>query len=149
MQVLIDADGCPVVRIAVEICKAHGIPVTLVCDTSHIFQQDYAKVITVDKGADSADMRLVNLIDKGDIVITQDYGLAAMCIARKAVCLSQDGLVYDDSNIEALLLSRHISKKIRKSGGRLKGPPKRDKSADIKFRNEFERIIKIQKEGLI
>lgn len=141
MQVFIDADGCPVVRLAADICSKHGIPVTLVCDTSHSFSNINAEVITVDKGADSADMKLVNLISCGDIVITQDYGLAAMCLARNGICISQDGLIYDSSNIDSLLFSRHIAKKIRRSGGKLKGPHKRTADDDKEFSQKFEGLI--------
>lgn len=141
MQVLIDADGCPVVKLTIEICKAYSIPVTLVCDTSHLFSSDFASVVTVDKGADSADMALVNMALPGDIVVTQDYGLAAMCLAKRCKCLSQDGLEYDSQNIDSLLLSRHIAKKIRKSGGRLKGPHKRSSQADEAFKSKLEEII--------
>lgn len=142
MQVYIDADGCPVVAIAISICEPLGIPVTLVCDTSHEFSGSYATVVTVDKGADSADLKLANLAGRGDIVITQDYGLAAMCLAKKCVCISQDGLVYDESNIDSLLLSRHIAKKIRQGGGRLKGPKKRTAAADEQFRQKLIEIIR-------
>ena len=148
MQVYIDADGCPVVDIAIDICKQRNIPVTLVCDTSHYFTSDYADVITVDKGPDSADMKVANLASKGDIVITQDYGVAAMCLAKRCICLSQNGLVYDESNIDSLLLSRHIAKKIRRSGGKLKGPHKRTNEENEKFRTKLTQILNlIQKEG--
>lgn len=133
MRILIDADGCPVVRSAVSIAKAHSIPVTLICDTAHEFSNDYAKVITVDKGADSADFKLANITNSDDIVITQDYGLAAMCLAKNATVLNQNGLIYTSDNIDALLLSRHTAKKIRNAGGRLKGPSKRTKQQDKDF----------------
>ena len=94
MRILIDADGCPVTNIAVSISKSHGLECIIVCDSSHIFSSDYAQVITVDKGADSADMKLVNIALKGDIAVTQDYGLAAMCLARNVLALDQNGRIY-------------------------------------------------------
>ena len=95
-------------------------------------------------------MALVNLASEGDIVITQDYGLAAMCLAKKCICLSQDGLIYDENNIDSLLLSRHIAKKIRRSGGRLRGPHKRTAQADEDFEAVLNDIIrKNKKEGKI
>ena len=90
MRILIDADGCPVTNIAVSISKSHGLECIIVCDSSHIFSSDYAQVITVDKGADSADMKLVNIALKGDIAVTQDYGLAAMCLARNVLALGPE-----------------------------------------------------------
>ncbi len=141
MEVFIDADGCPVVDITVGICRKYCIPVTIVCDTSHLFSSDYAKVITVEKGADSADMAVVNMVSSSDIVITQDYGLAAMCLARRCICLSQNGLVYDSTNIDSLLMSHHIAKKVRRSGGRLKGPHKRTAQQDEDFAARFIEIL--------
>ena len=82
MKILIDADGCPVVDICIKSSKRHGIECLILCDTSHIFEREGAKTVTVSKGADSVDFRIVNLLERGDIVVTQDYGLAAMCLAR-------------------------------------------------------------------
>ncbi|MDE6148476.1 MAG: YaiI/YqxD family protein [Ruminococcus sp.] len=141
MKVLIDADGCPVVSITIKLCKKYNILVTIVCDTSHEFYDDYAKVITVSKGADSSDFKIVSLAFENDIVITQDYGLAAMCLAKKCKVLSQDGMFYDNSNIDSLLLSRHTAKKIRNAGGRLKGNPKRTKQQDIDFENALLQLL--------
>lgn len=141
MRLLIDADGCPVVRIAVECARRHGIPAALVCDAAHLFDLPGVEVITVEKGADSADFRLVNLIYPGDIAVTQDYGLAAMCLARKARVLNQNGLVYTEDNIDALLLSRHTSRKLRSAGVHLKGPAKRTREQDAAFLTALEAMM--------
>ena len=77
MTIYIDADACPVIRIAETIAKKHSIPVTLLCDTSHLLRSDYSTVITVGEGADAVDLALINLCRRGDIVVTQDYGVAA------------------------------------------------------------------------
>ena len=94
MRILVDADGCPVVDSTIALAKAHKIECLLLCDTSHVFERSGAKTLTFSKGADSVDFALVNLIQTGDIVVTQDYGLAAMCLARNAVVLNQDGMEY-------------------------------------------------------
>ena len=141
MKVFIDADGCPVVDITVSLAKKHSLECYIICDTAHEFSKDGAKTIVVEKGADSVDFRLVNLVSAGDIVVTQDYGLAAMCLARKAVPLSQNGLVFTDQNIDELLFSRYVSKKIRNAGGRLKGPSKRTAEQDKKFESAFVKLI--------
>ena len=73
MQIFIDADGCPVTKLTVRVAKEKEIPCTIICDTSHMFDIPDVKVITVEKGADSADFRLVNLVQKGDIAVTQDF----------------------------------------------------------------------------
>jgi len=141
MRILIDADGCPVVDIAVAIAKENKIECIILCDTSHVFEKEGALTLTVSKGADSVDFALVNMIQSGDIVITQDYGLAAMCLARKAVTISQDGKVFDDTNIDGLLLARHTSKKIRLAGGRTKGPSKRTAEQNDHFKETLNRLI--------
>ena len=142
MRILIDADGCPVVDLTVRLAKKYGIECTILCDTSHDFNRDGAKTVVVEKGADSVDFKIVNLVGEGDIVVTQDYGLAAMCLARKAIPVSQNGLVYTDKNIDQLLFTRYVSKKIRNAGGRMKGPSKRTPEQDKAFEAALERLIK-------
>ena len=133
MKLMIDADGCPVVALAVKTDEKYGVRCVLVCDTAHTFSDVPAEIITVSQGADSADFRIVNLLDAGDIVVTQDYGLAAMCLAKNATALNQNGLIYSEKNMDELLLSRHIHKKVRRAGGRMKGPKKRTKQQDEAF----------------
>lgn len=142
MRILIDADGCPVVDLTVRLAKKYGIECTILCDTSHEFNRDGAKTVVVEKGADSVDFKIVNLVGEGDIVVTQDYGLAAMCLARKAIPVSQNGLVYTDKNIDQLLFTRYVSKKIRNAGGWMKGPSKRTPEQDKAFEAALERLIK-------
>lgn len=141
MTVFIDADGCPVVDIAVEAARKRNTECIIICDTSHVFDKEGAKTITVSKGADSVDFALVNMLQLGDIVVTQDYGLAAMCLARKAIVISQDGLLYTDDNIDSLLQSRYEAKKIRNAGGRMKGPKKRKPEQDMRFLSRFNDLL--------
>lgn len=84
MTILIDADGCPVVDLTVQTAAKYKVPVLILCDTAHQIQRDGAQTLTFDKGADSVDFALVNRVHPGDLVITQDYGLASMCLARRA-----------------------------------------------------------------
>lgn len=142
MKVFIDADGCPVVDETVALCKKYSVECVIICDTAHVFNKDGAQTIVVEKGADSADFRLVNMLTKGDIAVTQDYGLAAMCLARGAVPVNQNGLIYNEKNIDELLFSRFVSKKIRRAGGRLKGPSKRTPEQDEKFIRTLEMLLK-------
>ncbi len=141
MKIFIDADGCPVVDIAVRTAKKYGCECTIICDTAHSISRDGADTIIVDKGADSADFRLVNLVSEGDIAITQDYGLAAMCLSKRAVVLNQDGKQYTEENISGLLEFRAVSAKIRRSGGRTKGLPKRTSQQDKDFESSLIKLI--------
>ena len=141
MKIFIDADGCPVVDIVVRTAKRYGLECTIICDTAHSIQRDGAETIIVDKGADSADFRLINLISAGDIAITQDYGLAAMCLSKRAVVLNQDGKRYTEDNISGLLEFRALSAKIRRSGGRTKCMPKRTVQQDKDFGTALTELI--------
>lgn len=145
MKVLIDGDGCPVVHEAVKICRKKGIECIIVCDTSHILNAEGAQTVIVEKGADSADFKIVNMINKGDIVITQDYALAAMCLARGSFAINQDGREYNEKNIDGLLFSRYTAKKIRNAGGRLKGPSKRTDEQTKMFLETFSKLCEICK----
>ncbi|WP_027399381.1 YaiI/YqxD family protein [Anaerovorax odorimutans] len=141
MKILIDADGCPVVNIAVKIAVENKIECIIICDTSHFFERDGAETITVSKGADSVDFVLVNMVLKGDIVITQDYGLAAMCLAKKAIPINQNGMIYSNDNIDSLLFARHTAKKIREAGGRIKGNTKRKTEQDEAFERGLKKLV--------
>lgn len=132
-RILIDADGCPVVDLTVRIARENGVACLIVCDTSHSFHKPGATTLIVSKGVDSVDFALVNRIAHGDIVVTQDYGLAAMCLSKGARVLRQDGLEYTADNMNALLMARHTAKKLRRAGGRLHGSAKRTKDEDRKF----------------
>ena len=147
MKVLVDADGCPVVDIAIRACKEFQIPCLLLCDTAHQMIRDGAETLVFDKGADSVDFALVNRVNVGDLVITQDYGLASMCLARKATVLHQDGWAYTPDNIDALLLVRHDSRKFRASGGRMKGMKKRTNQQDQTFAVALERYLQTSVQG--
>lgn len=144
MRIFIDADGCPVTAITVKLAKEFCVPCTIICDTAHSIYYDGVETITVDKGADSADFRLVNLIQRGDIAVTQDYGLAAMCLSKNAIVLNQDGKQYTPDNICGLLEFRAVSAKIRKSGGRLKGNAKRTPEQNKAFEATLRDILKKQ-----
>ncbi len=133
MRLLIDADGCPVVDQAVGIARKYHVDCIIVCDAAHEYEKPGAQTVTVMRGADSVDFALVNMVNPNDIVVTQDYGLAAMCLARRAIPINQNGMVYRDDNIDSLLLARHTAKKIRMSGGRLRGPAKRTAEQDAAF----------------
>ena len=143
MKILIDADASPVTKIATQIAEKVGIPLVLVCDTSHILYSDYGEVIVVSKGMDAADFALINRVDQGDIIITGDYGVAAMSLAKKAFPISHNGKWYTNDNMNQLLLERHISKKSRRSDKKFhsRGPKKRTKEDDIKFRESLLKLI--------
>ena len=147
MKILIDADACPVVDIAVTLCKEYALPCILLCDTAHTMHKDGASTLVFDKGADSVDFALVNRVSPGDIVITQDYGLASMCLAKKANVMHQDGWQYTEDNIQALLWSRHETRKYRQPGGRVKGPSKRTAAQDQAFTDAFSKLLQQTVQG--
>ena len=143
MQILVDADACPVKDIIVKIARKHQLSVVMIIDTSHQLSDGYSTVITVDKARDSVDIMLINLVKPGDIVVSQDYGVAAMGLARKAKVLNQNGLIYTDDNIDRLLFERHIGQKIRRAGGKTGSFKKRTRENDEDFEKALIKLLEV------
>jgi uncharacterized protein len=101
----------------------------------------YSEVITVDQGRDSVDIALANRIGHGDIIVTQDYGVAAMALSKHALALNQNGMVYDTENIDRLLFERFLSQKVRRSGGKTSNPRKRIREDDERFERALRTLI--------
>ncbi len=141
MKILIDGDGCPVVYETILVAKEYNIPCCILCDTSHVYDYEGVETITFPKGADSVDFGLVNRIQKKDIVVTQDYGLASMCLAKQAFVLSQNGLEYTSLNMNELLTKRQESKKLRKMKVKMKNASKRTREQDDAFVDSLIGII--------
>ena len=141
MTILIDADGCPVVDLTLQIAKQFGISVIILCDTSHQIEREGAQTLIFDKGTDSVDFALVNRVKPSDIVITQDYGLASMCLARCARVLNQNGLEYTTDNMDALMLRRYENKKLLRAGKHPKGSAKRTKEQDEAFASTLTSLL--------
>lgn len=143
MQIYIDADACPVVGIVEKIAEKYKIPVTLFCDTNHVLSSDHSEVIVVGAGADAVDYKLISICHKGDIVVTQDYGVAAMALGKGAYAIHQSGKWYTDDNIDQMLLERHLNKKARRSSHKnhIKGSKKRTQEDDERFAQSFEKLI--------
>ena len=143
MEVFIDADACPVLRIAERVAKKYNLKVNLFCDTNHILKSDYSNIIIIGAGADAVDIALINNCHKGDIVITQDYGVAALALGKDAFAIHQSGKIFTENNIDSLLMQRYVCKKQRMSSSKhhIKGPKKRTKEDDINFEINFENLI--------
>ena len=143
MQIFADADACPVVGIVEKVAKEHNLPVTLLCDTNHVLSSDYSEVIVVGAGADAVDYKLISICHRGDIVVSQDYGVAAMALGKGAYAIHQSGKWYTNENIDQMLMERHLNKKARRVSGKnlLKGPRKRTAEDDEHFRASFEKMI--------
>ena len=161
MHIYVDADACPVIRIVENIAKKYNIETTLICDTNHVLTSDYSDVVTVSAGADAVDFKLVNLCTRDDIVVTQDYGVAAMALSKGAYAIHQSGKWYTDENIDRMLMERHLNKKARRGSAKnhIKGrtmsgghrlcadrsgsgdPKKRTNEEDERFAQSFEKLV--------
>lgn len=147
IRVFIDADACPVTDIAIGLCREFSVPCILLCDTAHEFHRPGAETLVFDQGADSVDYALVNRVGRGDLAVTQDYGLASMCLARDCRVLHQDGWEYTPENIDGLLLVRHEARKRRSAGGRVRGPGKRSARQDQAFQAALRAILQTAVQG--
>lgn len=161
MKIFVDADACPVVRIVEEVAEKYRVDVTLLCDTNHILTSDYSEVIVVGEGADAVDYKLISICHKGDIVVSQDYGVAAMALGKGAYAIHQSGKWYTNENIDQMLMERHLNKKARRGSHKnhLKGrtmsgghrlcadrsgsgdPKKRTEEDDKRFAQSFEKLV--------
>ena len=143
MQIFVDADACPVVDIVETIAEKYNIHTTLLCDTNHVLYSDYSEVIVVGAGADAVDYKLIGLCHKGDIVVSQDYGVAAMALGKGAYGIHPSGKWYTDENIDQMLMERHLNKKARRSSKRnhMKVPGKRTAEDDKRFAESFEKLV--------
>ena len=143
MKIFVDADACPVVRIVESIAKKYQVSVALLCDTNHVLSSDYSEVMIVGAGADAVDFKLISLCHQGDIVVTQDYGVAAMALGKKAYAIHQSGKWYTDENIDQMLMERHLAKNARRGSlkNHLKGPRKRTAEDDQRFEESFEKLL--------
>jgi len=138
---LIDGDACPSISLIEKTAIKYNIPIIIFCDTSHNISSIYSKVVITDKESQSVDIKLVNEVCNNDIVISQDYGVASMVLAKNAYCISPKGLIFTKDNIDNLMLNRYINQKLRSSGKRIKGPKKRCIEDDKKLIESLEKII--------
>ncbi|TCO79436.1 YaiI/YqxD family protein [Marinisporobacter balticus] len=141
MKILIDADACPVKEIILEVAKEYKVALVMIKNICHELYDDYAKIITVDKGRDMADMVLINNTEKDDIVVTQDYGVAALALARKALVINQNGWLYTNENIDELLSKRHINQQMRRKHKKYTKIAKRTKEDNLKFERKFRELV--------
>ena len=143
MKIIIDADACPVYKSAVKIAKENSVPCILVCDYNHILNPDYGEVITVDKGHDNADFKIVSLLNAGDIVITQDYGLATLVLSKGGCAMHHSGRMYTEDNIDKLLFERFLSAKVRRSGQKTRNMKKFTEQESERFCQELTNWIEL------
>ncbi len=141
MRIIVDGDACPVKKIIVDIAKQSKLEVIMVSDINHLINDGYSKVITVDQDADSADMKIVNIAVKNDLVLTADYGLASLVLAPGLRCMDFNGMEYTSLNIDLLLLQRFTSAKARRSGKKTSGPSKRKNKNNEDFEFKLKTVI--------
>lgn len=133
MKIIVDADACPVKDIIVKVAKEYSLQVLMLADTSHIINDGYSQVMVIAQGRDAVDIALINETHKGDIVVTQDYGVASMALGKQAFAMHHNGFLYDEDNMDRLMFERYLGQKVRRAGGRTKGPQKRNQEDNRRF----------------
>ncbi|MCY6484395.1 YaiI/YqxD family protein [Clostridium aestuarii] len=143
MRIVVDADACPGRELIEKAAKENNIEVIMYSDINHVIRSDYSIIKVVDSGFQSVDMKVANEAQKGDIIVTQDFGVAAMVLGKKAYAISPKGYIYSDDNIDRLLFERHISAKVRRGGGKTSSPKKRTKDDNERlYKNLLKLIMK-------
>lgn len=143
MKIIIDGDACPGISIIEKVAKIKEIPVIIYCDINHFIQSNYSEVKIVDSGFQSVDMYVINETKTGDIVVSQDYGVAAICLSKKAKVINPKGFIYDEKNIDRLLEERHLSQKIRRGGGKTSNPKKRTQEDNLRLEKNLKYLIEL------
>lgn len=136
MRVIVDGDACPKINLIEQIANQYNIKTIIFCDFTHTINSK-STIIEVDKGYQSVDMKIINYIKKNDIIITQDYGLASLCLDRYCFVLDPKGKEYTKENIDILLQNRYLNLKSKHK----KGPKKRTSQDDVNLQDCLIRII--------
>ena len=142
MKIIVDADACPVKDIIVNIAKEYQVDVIMVCSYAHFLEeQEGVQIVQVDQEPQAADIAIINRTNKSDIVVTQDYGLAAIVLGKGAYAISPRGMIYAEEKMDGMLAQRHIQQKFRKAGGRTKGPKPHSDKDDIHFEQNLRKLL--------
>ncbi|MGL5085920.1 MAG: YaiI/YqxD family protein [Clostridium sp.] len=146
MRIIVDGDACPGISIIQRVAKENELELIVYCDIHHIINLDYGIVKVVESGFQSVDMYVVNDCKLNDVVISQDYGVAAICLGKKAHAINPKGYIYTNENIDKMLEERHLSQKIRRGGGRTQNAKKRTSEDDLRLEKSLKRVACCNKE---
>ena len=142
-KIIVDADAVP--KKVLEICRQaadeFSIPLWTVASFNHCI--DSHRHVVVGNASQETDIHLMNMTVRGDIVVTQDWGLAAMVLGKGAAALSPVGRIFQSDTIEFLLEEREVKAKVRRGGGRTKGPRKRNAEDDVRFKQSLLILLKV------
>ncbi|MFZ5647328.1 MAG: YaiI/YqxD family protein [Bacillota bacterium] len=141
MKIIMDADATPVqvLEICREAAEHFGLELWTVASFNHRINSK--NHITVGDNPQEADLKIINISSSGDVVVTQDYGLAAVVLARGVSAISPVGKVYRPETIDFLLEEREMKAKFRRGGGRTRGPAKRTENDNVNFRKNLLRLL--------
>lgn len=142
MRVIVDGDGCPDKDGIVSLSKRYDKDMYVFIDYGHVLESDDYHIVACDVGHDSVDMAILNFVETGDLVITQDYGLAGLLLSKKVIVLHISGKVIDENNINTCLSTRYLHAQIRQAGQRIKGPSKRTVKDRQFFLEQVEKLLK-------
>jgi len=142
MRIIIDGDACPqrVKEICERAAREFNIDLIIVVDMDHYIVSKFT-IIVVEQGRDAVDYKIVEIFQNDDILVTQDYGLASLVLVKAAAVIHTGGFFINKNNIDELLESRHIGQRIRKAGGKTKGPSKRRREQDENFEKCLYKVL--------
>lgn len=141
MALLVDGDACPDLIEIKNLAQQNHVEMIVFIDYAHYIQDDYFKTVLCEIGSDSVDLVLLKWICSGDLVISQDYGLASLALSKGAKVLHVSGKIINNENIDQLLMTRYVAAKQRRSGKRTRGPAKRTDEVREYFLKQLERLL--------
>lgn len=149
MRIIVDGDACPAKEAIVALGQEEKIPVLIVVSIAH--WQDFtlgAQWITVDNISQETDLTILNKMQTGDIIVTDDYGLASLVLAKGGEAVSFRGRIYQEEKMDILLAKRYLGQQIRRGGGRLKGPKAYKKEDILKLQKALSQLIVFAKKKI-
>lgn len=150
-KIMVDADACPVKQEIVQTARLYQVDVMMVASYDHYLAPiEGVLMVQVDRSAESADLYIANRLFAGDILVTQDFGLATIGLSKKAIVLSNRGQIYNDQIIDYLLETRHQHAKLRRRGKHSKGPKPFSSEDRNKFQQTLTKVLKhLQENSLV
>ncbi|AEH47188.1 hypothetical protein BCV53_16935 [Parageobacillus thermoglucosidasius] len=139
--VFVDADACPIKDEIFSLACKYNIPSVFVSSYNHFSPLQKMEWVYVDTEKEAVDLYILNHAAKGDVVVTQDIGLASMLVSRGVYVISPRGKVYEDGGMDDLLYFRYLEAKQRRQGVYRKGMKRFSDQDRRAFLQNFEKIL--------
>jgi uncharacterized protein YaiI (UPF0178 family) len=141
IRIFVDADACPVKQEIVQAGTGFHVDIYFIASYAHQSESHSGNWIYVDSFKDQVDFYIYKHVRKGDIVVTQDMGLASLLVKQGVRVLSPRGTILRDEQMDTILYNRYMSAKLRRNGTYTKGPKAFSAEDRKRFLQELKKIL--------